>query len=650
MCILYAGSVRAGVDTLHCQDLRVSSNDPIGQSSLCVVQVHQHHSAVPTCTTPDLLLDLWWSMMADRYTIAGRGWLLTYSVLHNALFSCLVHTSASGDGSQEGAAWGIVRVLREMADAGKAINTIIEANQASVHQPRSEVSSLLDLCVIMPRGSVLRSGSTVKCLAYRDTIGYPTPEHKNRSHTNFNPPLAPEPVMLWRTMLNYRRSLSLAILLALFFTHIGQDTDQSKSRLRLFCQASMAQAAQKFLQRITVCLLLYSAWLLITGLPRTPEFFFSTAHTTLSVVSCVESVGPILLSFINHDGLAIAIMAALLCLSMSLRGTLSINLPAWIDPLDHISPAKWEVQVSACAETIDLTSCTALSGKDVPTLYGVKKFLATACGILLGLVIGHRLVAFMVIKPTYLNRSLSNCSQVQSHNATLDSQLQSYVYLLYRPTFPASGSQKAHCIHQHQRHGVMLRNTTRSDRIGVTCTWPAPSTASSENLVNLEDTVDRLLAWAITHGFFAAAIFMGLVVPGLTAVIDMKFGQKLFWEAGLDESVHAIDSRLCKLEDDDEFAVGRRPDILVVKAGVGVARSGQLRVTQEDIVIFDMESGPGAPLSFSASSSAGLLEELSDVDRDLRDDDQWVGENQCKRPTEHEKTLTHTLTIYGHSP
>ncbi|KAF7192519.1 putative ABC transporter ATP-binding protein/permease [Pseudocercospora fuligena] len=76
------------------------------------------------------------------------------------------------------AALEVVKVLREMAEAGKAV-VMTETNRAPVHQPRSEVRSLVDRCVIMSDGAVLYSGSTAKCLAHLDAIGCPAPEHEN---------------------------------------------------------------------------------------------------------------------------------------------------------------------------------------------------------------------------------------------------------------------------------------------------------------------------------------------------------------------------------------------------------------------------------------------------------------------------------------
>ncbi|KAF7192527.1 putative ABC transporter ATP-binding protein/permease [Pseudocercospora fuligena] len=286
------------------------------------------------------------------------------------------------------------------------------------------------------------------CASISDTVSL-TAAHRTIKFCNALP------VLLWRTMLNYRRSPSivvervmqitgLGILLSVFFTPIGTDYWSIQSRLGLFCQASAlyfvgmldavaiypaerrlfrqelsdgASSSEVFLAQYTIVgviiqvtgSLLYSALLLITGLPRTAEFFFATAYTTLAVVSCGESIGLIFLSFINHDGLAIAIMAALLCLSMALCGTLSISLPSWINALNHINPAKWQVQISAsismrdeafgcAAEATGMESCTTLPGQDVLDLYGLNRPLATSCGILLGLVIGYRIVAYMVVK------------------------------------------------------------------------------------------------------------------------------------------------------------------------------------------------------------------------------------------------------------
>ncbi|KXS93812.1 hypothetical protein AC578_5123 [Pseudocercospora eumusae] len=235
------------------------------------------------------------------------------------------------------------------------------------------------------------------------------------------------PVLLWRTMLNYRRSpsivvervmqiTSLGILLAILFTPIGNDTWSIQSRFGLFCQASAlyfvgmlnavamypaerrlfrqelidgASSTEAFLAQYTIIGLiiqvtgsfLYSALLLRTRLPRNPGFFFSTAYTTLGVVSCGESIGLIVLSFINHDGLAIAIMAALLCLT------------------------KWKVHILASismhgatfgcgSESADIGNCTVLSGRSILDLYGLNQPLATSCGILLGLVVGYRIVAY----------------------------------------------------------------------------------------------------------------------------------------------------------------------------------------------------------------------------------------------------------------
>ncbi|ETO29157.1 ATP-binding cassette transporter [Reticulomyxa filosa] len=65
-----------------------------------------------------------------------------------------------------------MKLLKNLADQGKTV-------VASLHQPSSEIFSLLDRLIILARGEVVYDGKTIELTNYLDSIGYRCPVYSN---------------------------------------------------------------------------------------------------------------------------------------------------------------------------------------------------------------------------------------------------------------------------------------------------------------------------------------------------------------------------------------------------------------------------------------------------------------------------------------
>ena len=146
-----------------------------------------------------------------------------------------------------------------------------------------------------------------------------------------------------------------------------------------------------------------------TGLPRTAELFFIIAYNCFCIVSCGESLGITFNTFFSHTGFAVNIISVFLSVAQMMAGTMSINIPSFLQAFNHLSPAKYSVASLAVYTFTDVRftctsgqkvngQCPIRNGEEVLSLYHLNqnpKLNLMALGIL---AICYRFVAYVVLK------------------------------------------------------------------------------------------------------------------------------------------------------------------------------------------------------------------------------------------------------------
>ena len=153
------------------------------------------------------------------------------------------------------------------------------------------------------------------------------------------------------------------------------------------------------------CLAVFAA-----GLPKTVSTFFFMVYNVFCVVSCGESLGIVFLTLFSHTGLAVSIMSVLMGISMLLGGAISLNIPGFLQSVNHLNPVKWQTGGLAalalrgvtftCTEEQQLGdgTCPIQNGDQVLQLYNLDIDVVRYT-LALGLVaLGYRLFAYVVLK------------------------------------------------------------------------------------------------------------------------------------------------------------------------------------------------------------------------------------------------------------
>ncbi len=142
-------------------------------------------------------------------------------------------------------------------------------------------------------------------------------------------------------------------------------------------------------------------------LPCTPGEFFLMAYSAFCVVSCGESFGILFLTMFGHTGLAVSVMSVVLSISIHLAGVLSIDIDAFLQAVNHISPIKWQVGALlsyslrgikfTCTDAQRLANgqCPISSGEQVLDLYRLNVDTAAYALALGGVTIGYRVLGYL---------------------------------------------------------------------------------------------------------------------------------------------------------------------------------------------------------------------------------------------------------------
>jgi len=146
------------------------------------------------------------------------------------------------------------------------------------------------------------------------------------------------------------------------------------------------------------------------GLHRTVSLFFIVAFNAFCFVNCGESVGIIFNTLFNHTGFAVNVAFVVLSVANIMGGVMSLNIPAFLQAFNHLSPIKWGIgnlapytlrgTTFSCTEEQKLPSgqCPVETGEDALKLYnlngnaGLNIFAVGIC------LVVYRMSAFLVLK------------------------------------------------------------------------------------------------------------------------------------------------------------------------------------------------------------------------------------------------------------
>lgn len=94
---------------------------------------------------------------------------------------------------------------------------------------------------------------------------------------------------------------------------------------------------------IATSLLFAVLTVLAAGLHRTASLFFIVAFNAFCIVNCGESVGIIFNTLFDHTGFAVNITSVVLSIAQIMGGVMSLNIPAFLQAFNHLSPIKWAI-------------------------------------------------------------------------------------------------------------------------------------------------------------------------------------------------------------------------------------------------------------------------------------------------------------------
>lgn len=148
---------------------------------------------------------------------------------------------------------------------------------------------------------------------------------------------------------------------------------------------------------------------LAVGLPRTTSMFFILAFNCFCIVSCGESLGIMFNTLFNHSDFAVNLTSAIISIATLMAGTVSLNVPPFLQAFNHLSPLKWAIgnlapySMQGLTFTCDISQqvngiCPIGTGEQALQLYNLNA--SPGLNILaLGIcTIGYRLVAYLLLK------------------------------------------------------------------------------------------------------------------------------------------------------------------------------------------------------------------------------------------------------------
>lgn len=160
--------------------------------------------------------------------------------------------------------------------------------------------------------------------------------------------------------------------------------------------------------------------IIVPGMNRSVEVFFSASYMAFVIVNCGESIGIIFNTIFLHEGFAINIISVILSIGCMMGGVMSLNMPPVLKAFNWLSPLKYALgalinqvfsgQTFSCeGQTIDQETNTCLfsTGDAVLESFGLKASVPVYLGILVVCLFIYRLIALAVLKLTRLKIGMS---------------------------------------------------------------------------------------------------------------------------------------------------------------------------------------------------------------------------------------------------
>lgn len=265
------------------------------------------------------------------------------------------------------------------------------------------------------------------------------------------------PLLMHRAVINIRRQpplilarimqvLGLALILSLFFAPLKNDYPSIQNRIGFvqevgaFYFVGMLQnvaiypaerevfyredddavySVEAFLATYTIlevpfeiisCLIFGVLADLAVGFPRTVEMYFVCVFCCFAVVSCGESLGIMFNTLFNHTGFAVNVISVLLSVAQTTAGIMSIDMPELFKAFNYLSPLKYATTALAhfslkgvqftCDDTQKMPNgdCNFSTGEQVLDLYKLNGNGPVNIGVLAGVVVVYRLVAWALLR------------------------------------------------------------------------------------------------------------------------------------------------------------------------------------------------------------------------------------------------------------
>lgn len=160
---------------------------------------------------------------------------------------------------------------------------------------------------------------------------------------------------------------------------------------------------------VVSCLFLAAMLVFVCGLPRNPGMFFSMFLSSFVCVNTGDSLGITVNSLFNHLGLASNLLACVCTLAVFMGGTMSLELPMFVQIWNFLNPLKYAVGIcvklgfqgqkfdctNAKGENFTAQSeCSLRTGEDVLNKYHMNNHLSGFYGALVACFVLYRAISF----------------------------------------------------------------------------------------------------------------------------------------------------------------------------------------------------------------------------------------------------------------
>lgn len=153
-------------------------------------------------------------------------------------------------------------------------------------------------------------------------------------------------------------------------------------------------------------------FVIIPGLPRTPEMYFAGAYAAWTIVNCGESIGIMFNTLFLHEGFAVNLISVVLSIGSIMCGIMSLDMPGFLKGVNWLSPLKYALAViinlafqdqtfSCEGQVVVNGTCEFNTGEKVLEEYHLKSNVPAFLGAMAVSLVVYRGLAFGLLK---LNR------------------------------------------------------------------------------------------------------------------------------------------------------------------------------------------------------------------------------------------------------